>query len=197
MAEIKRYDKAMKDKNDDKIKYSNFPLTRINFILMAVCGAMIVIGFLLMLGGSNEIDHFNAEMFSTRRIVVGPTISFLGFLGMAFAIIFKKKETVKDYVTNGLDTIGIRIPDDEMILDIIEKLGKPLLVTSANLSNTPSLKNYTDVYDELNGRIDAIVKKDARSDLASTIIDATGENFKVLREGKIRIEEIEEYLYEK
>ena len=84
MAEIKRYDKAMKDKNDDKIKYSNFPLTRINFILMAVCGAMIVIGFLLMLGGSNEIDHFNAEMFSTRRIVVGPTISFLGFLGMAY-----------------------------------------------------------------------------------------------------------------
>ena len=115
----------------------------------------------------------------------------------ALTIIFKKKETVKDYVTNGLDTIGIRIPDDEMILDIIEKLGKPLLVTSANLSNTPSLKNYTDVYDELNGRIDAIVKKDARSDLASTIIDATGESFKVLREGKIRIEEIEEYLYEK
>ena len=115
----------------------------------------------------------------------------------ALTIIFKKKETVKDYVTNGLDTIGIRIPDDEMILDIIEKLGKPLLVTSANLSNTPSLKNYTDVYDELNGRIDAIVKKDARSELASTIIDATGEKFKVLREGKIRIEEIEEYLYEK
>ena len=53
---------------------------------------MIVIGFLLMLGGSNEIDHFNAEMFSTQRIVVGPTISFLGFLGMAFAIIYKKKE---------------------------------------------------------------------------------------------------------
>ena len=78
--------------SEEKIKYSNFPLTRINFILMAVCGAMIVIGFLLMLGGSNEIEQFNAEMFSTRRIVVGPTISFLGFLGMAFAIIFKKKE---------------------------------------------------------------------------------------------------------
>ena len=75
--------------NEEKIKYSNFPLTRINFI---VCGAMIVIGFLLMLGGSNEIEQFNAEMFSTRRIVVGPTISFLGFLGMAFAIIYKKKE---------------------------------------------------------------------------------------------------------
>ena len=78
-------------KKEDKIKYSNFPLTRINFVLMAICGAMIVIGFFLMLGGSNQLDHFNADIFSSRRIVVGPTIAFLGFVGMAFAIIFKKK----------------------------------------------------------------------------------------------------------
>ena len=78
-------------RKEDKIKYSNFPLTRINFVLMAICGAMIVIGFLLMLGGSNQLDHFNADIFSSRRIVVGPTIAFLGFVGMAFAIIFQKK----------------------------------------------------------------------------------------------------------
>ena len=78
-------------KKEDKIKYSNFPLTRINFVLMAVCGAMILIGFLLMLGSSNQLDEFNADIFSTRRIIVGPTIAFLGFVGMAFAIIFKKK----------------------------------------------------------------------------------------------------------
>ena len=78
-------------KKEDKIKYSNFPLTRINFVLMAICGAMILIGFLLMLGSSNHLDGFNADIFSTRRIIVGPTIAFLGFVGMAFAIIFKKK----------------------------------------------------------------------------------------------------------
>ena len=78
-------------KKEDKIKYSNFPLTRINFVLMAICGAMILIGFLLMLGSSNQLNEFNADIFSTRRIVVGPTIAFLGFVGMAFAIIFKKK----------------------------------------------------------------------------------------------------------
>ena len=64
-------------KKEDKIKYSNFPLTRINFVLMAICGAMILIGFLLMLGSSNQLDGFNADIFSTRRIVVGPTIAFL------------------------------------------------------------------------------------------------------------------------
>ena len=78
-------------KKEDKIKYSNFPLTRINFVLMAICGAMILIGFLLMLVSSNQLDEFNADIFSARRIIVGPTIAFLGFVGMAFAIIFKKK----------------------------------------------------------------------------------------------------------
>lgn len=83
---------AKPESNEEKIKYSDFPLTKTNFILMAVCGAMIVIGFLLMLGEGNGVEQFNEEIFSTRRIVVGPTIAFLGFVGMAFAIIFKKKQ---------------------------------------------------------------------------------------------------------
>lgn len=112
----------------------------------------------------------------------------------ALTIIFKKRECISDYVTNGLDTIGIRVPDDETILKMINMLGKPMLVTSANISGTPSLKRYEDVIRELDGRVDAIVRKDAMSDTASTIIDATGDDFKVLREGKISIEDIKEYL---
>lgn len=63
------------------------PLRRPNFIAMAVAGALIVLGFLLMLGGSSTVDAFNPDIFSTRRIVVGPAIAFLGFVAMAGAII--------------------------------------------------------------------------------------------------------------
>lgn len=63
------------------------PLERPNFIAMAIAGAMIVLGFLLMLGGSSTVDSFNPDIFSTRRIVVGPCIAFLGFVAMAGAII--------------------------------------------------------------------------------------------------------------
>lgn len=66
-----------------------FPLTRLNFILMAAAGAVIIIGFLLMLGSGSTVDQFNPDIFSTRRIVVGPTIAFLGFLFMGFAIIYR------------------------------------------------------------------------------------------------------------
>ena len=71
------------------------PFTRINFYMMGGCVALIILGFILMSGGgSDDPTAFNPEIFSTRRIVVGPALSFLGFLLMAFAIIYtpRKKE---------------------------------------------------------------------------------------------------------
>lgn len=54
---------------------------------MAAAGAMIVLGFVLMLGEPSG-DTFNPDIFSTRRIVVGPTISFLGYIFMGVAIMW-------------------------------------------------------------------------------------------------------------
>lgn len=77
----------------NRTKTSERPFTRTNFIMMACCLLMIVVGFLLMSGGgSDNPAEFNPEIFSTRRIVVGPTITFLGFLLMAFAIIWSPKK---------------------------------------------------------------------------------------------------------
>lgn len=73
----------------------NMPLEKANFIAMAVSGALIVIGFLLMLGSSNTGAEFNADIFSTRRIVVGPFIAFIGFVAMAIAIIIDPKHLKK------------------------------------------------------------------------------------------------------
>lgn len=71
-----------------------FPLHRINLILMAIAGAMIILGFLLMTGESTTMESFNPDIFSTRRIIVGPTIAFLGFIFMGYGIIYRsKKET--------------------------------------------------------------------------------------------------------
>lgn len=66
---------------------SEMALGRLNFICMGVAGLMIVAGFLLMLGPSSTVENFEPDIFSTRRIVVGPLIAFLGFVAMAIAII--------------------------------------------------------------------------------------------------------------
>lgn len=72
------------------------PLGRFNFIGMAVAGLLIVGGFLLMLGGSSTADAFNPDIFSTRRIVVGPALAFLGFILMAVAIIINPARFSKE-----------------------------------------------------------------------------------------------------
>lgn len=82
------------------------PFTKTNFILMAVCLLLIILGFALMSGGGSSVEGgYNPDIFSTRRIVVGPTIAFLGFLLMAFAIVWqpkrlRKKESYKDTINN-------------------------------------------------------------------------------------------------
>lgn len=73
-------------------KDSTRPFVKKNFLYMGISLAMIVIGFLLMTGSANgESAQFNADIFSTRRIVIGPTLAFFGFVAMAFAILYTPK----------------------------------------------------------------------------------------------------------
>lgn len=73
---------------------SQLPLVKRNFIWMGIAGLLIVTGFLLMLGGSSTVEEFNPDIFSTRRIVVGPTLAFAGYVLMAVAILLKP--SIKD-----------------------------------------------------------------------------------------------------
>lgn len=83
--------KKEKDAGLIKEERQTMPLTKNNFIGMAVAGLLIVVGFLLMLGGSSTPEEFNPDIFSARRIVVGPFLAFIGFVAMAVAIIIRPK----------------------------------------------------------------------------------------------------------
>lgn len=91
---MKETNKVQSESHEEDIKNekSQMPLLRNNFIIMAIAGAMIVLGFILMAGSSSSLQEYNPDIFSTRRIVVGPLISFLGFVLMAVAIVVKPKD---------------------------------------------------------------------------------------------------------
>lgn len=81
-----------------KMKASEQPFSKWNFFLIGCCGVLIIIGFLLMLGGGSSVEGgFNPDIFSTRRIVVGPLLAFLGFLFMAFAIFIDPEKIRKSF----------------------------------------------------------------------------------------------------
>ena len=71
---------------------SRLALGKVNFIMMGVCLLMIVLGFALMAGSANDGTTWNAAIFESRRIVVGPLIALLGFVLMAFAIVWRKRD---------------------------------------------------------------------------------------------------------
>ena len=66
-------------------------LPKLNLILMAVSFVLIIIGFALMTGDpSGEV--YKPDIFSVRRITVGPMIALFGFISMIFAILFHPKK---------------------------------------------------------------------------------------------------------
>lgn len=67
------------------------PLGKINYILIAACVLLIMLGFYLMTGSANTGSTWNEDVFNSTRTVVGPMVALAGFTLMIFAIIFKKK----------------------------------------------------------------------------------------------------------
>jgi L-threonylcarbamoyladenylate synthase len=82
-------------------------------------------------------------------------------------------------------TIGIRIPDHPFVQALLAACG-PLAVTSANLSGQPSAVNAQQVFEQLQGRIPLLIDGGAcQGGTASTVVDCTGDTYKILRPGAI------------
>ena len=75
----------------------NFALGRENYKLLAIGFGIIIVGFLLMLGGkSDSPDKFSMAIFSFRRITLAPVVVLAGFIFEIWAIMKKPKETDKE-----------------------------------------------------------------------------------------------------
>jgi uncharacterized membrane protein len=69
----------------------NYAFDKVNFILLAIGMAVVVIGFILMAGPGSTETHFNPDIFSPMRIKVAPVVSLAGFIFIIFAIVRRPK----------------------------------------------------------------------------------------------------------
>ena len=74
----------------------NYAFGRMNYILLAVGMAVVIIGFLLMSGSGSSETAYNPDIFSARRIKVAPLVCLLGFIPMIYAVIYRPKEGQED-----------------------------------------------------------------------------------------------------
>lgn len=105
---------------------------------------------------------------------------------------------VSRITTGGLDTVAVRMPDNETALRLIEAAGVPLAGPSANLSGHPSPTAASHVYDDLHDKIDAVIQgENCRVGIESTVVDMTEALPVILRPGVITAEELEKVLGKK
>ena len=70
----------------------DFAFDKVNYILLAIGMAVVVIGFLLMSGDGSTEHAYNPDIFSARRIKVAPLVCLAGFVSMIYAVVYIPKD---------------------------------------------------------------------------------------------------------
>lgn len=106
-------------------------------------------------------------------------------------IILQKKDVIPDIVTSGGSTVGIRMPANEIALELINRAGVPLATPSANISDKPSKTNIKDVMSDFPEGVDCFIDGGkSKIGVASTIVQVIDGVPHILRQGTITEEQI-------
>ena len=113
----------------------------------------------------------------------------------SLTIILKRKAGVAETAAAGGETIGIRMPKNELARNLIREVGFPIATTSANLSGDEAGTNLDNIEKEVLEQVDFVLEgEEDSSDVASTIVEFKDGKPVILREGEIKLAEIEAVL---
>ena len=118
------------------------------------------------------------------------------FMPGEITLILDAREGEKDYLSLSTNKIGVRVPNSNQVLDMIEKVGEPLLVPSANKSGFKPSLTSKEAYSYFNNQIPFVIDGECVSNTPSTIVDLSNNQIKLIREGKIPFEDIKKVFEE-
>jgi len=112
-------------------------------------------------------------------------------------LVLKKSDLVSDIITAGLDTVAIRMPDDNIALSLIREAKTPIVAPSANLFGRTSPTTAQHVAEDLNDKIEMIIDGGkTKVGVESTVLDITVSPAQVLRAGGISMEQLKKVICE-
>lgn len=146
----------------------------------------------ILVSNVNEISKYAIINNSMEEQIIK------NFMPGPITIILEKRPEVFDYITSGKNTIGIRIPDNRIILKILEDLKLPIVAPSANISGHPSGIELNEILPDFENKVDICIDG-GKSELSesSTIVQVVDNEIKILRQGKILKQDIENILNKK
>lgn len=107
-----------------------------------------------------------------------------------FTFILEANNNVPKLMKSKKKTVGIRIPDNQIILDIVQELGNPILTTSVH-SEDEVLDYTTDpelIYEDIGHLVDVVIDGGYGNNIPSTIVDCTSDEIEIIREGEKELE---------
>ncbi len=134
----------------------------------------------------NEVASYTSEKINllTDKFWPGP-----------LTLVLKKKNIVPYIVTSGLETVAVRMPDNKIALDLINKFGRPIAAPSANSFSKLSPTKAEHVVKQLGNKVDIILEGGkCNVGVESTIIEVTNSSQTLLRPGGIATEDIEKVI---
>lgn len=113
----------------------------------------------------------------------------------ALTLILPRKKTLPDFLNRGVATVGIRVPNHPLSLELVKLFGRPITTTSANVTTCPSPYTVEQInfqFKSHTSKPDYIIDSGELSteNLPSTIIDLTQETPHIIRQGSLLVSEI-------
>lgn len=150
--------------------------------LMAVKNRPITKAFPIMCADEQQIQSIAIVDERAEKLIHA-------FMPGPITLVLNRNSTLSEYVTNGKDTIAVRMATSNVLKELIKKTGSPLFMTSANKSEEPECANLDEIENTcplLDGMLDGEIVFGE----ASTIVDCSLEELRILRVGPISIEQI-------
>jgi len=141
----------------------------------------------LLVNSFSMIEEVAEDLSDTERAIIDK------FFPGPLTLVVKKNKNIPDILTSGTDYVGVRMPKNKTALRIINAAKVPMATTSTNISGMEADIDFEKAYKDFNDKVDYIIDGGvAQIGVASTVIQVVDDEIKVIREGIISKEEIEE-----
>lgn len=139
----------------------------------------------ILVSSKNDIERYAKINSSIEKSIIEK------YMPGPITLILEKKNGFGKAFTEDNGTIGVRIPDSNIIQEILKRIDYPLIAPSANISGKPSGVDAQEIKKDFENKVDAIIDGGkAKLGTASTIVKVENGEIKILRQGSLVIEEL-------
>ena len=141
----------------------------------------------ILIGNVDDLSKYGEEVSDEAMALAE------AFWPGQLTIVVLKSDLIPSVVSGGLDTVGLRIADHPVPRRLASALGVPITATSANISGSQALSSAQSVLQHLGASLDLVIDGGQLPvSMPSTVVDATSRPVRILREGAVPREAIED-----